>query len=148
MQPGEVEAMQARWVQIFEERDKGGPPIPTLFVFYRGEPVGFHNSTHREPGQTLIMHAHFFRADLRGKGIGTVSYVLAMEKFLTEYGYQEVIFKTPEQNIAAMKIKEKIGLAPIGEEVIDWPQLVQPLPVKVFRVTRSELPLMKNRMGF
>lgn len=146
-QPGEAENFQKRWEQQFEERNKNGTPIAVLTVFYRGERVGFHPSTHRETGESLIMHAHFFREDLRGKGIGTISYVLAIEKFLTEYGYKAVVFKTPIQNFAPMKIKEKLGLTPIGEEVIDWPQLLTPLPVKIFRVTRSELPRLKDRVG-
>lgn len=146
--PGEAENFQKMWEQRLNDREKGGPPIPVLTVFYRGERVGFHTSTHREAGQSLIMHAHFFREDLRGKGIGTISYVLAIEKFLTEYGYKEVIFKTPKQNIAPMKIKEKLGLTPIGEEVIDWPQLLKPLPVKVFRATQAQLPSLKARVKF
>jgi len=146
-QPGDDEIFRQRWAEQFAERKSGGQPIPVLTVLFRGERIGFHTTTHREPGKSLIMHAHFFRSDLRGKGIGTVSYVLALDKFLTEYGYKEVIFKTPKRNLAPMKIKEKLGLEPIGEEVIDWPQLIEPLAVKVFRVLESDLPGLKTRVG-
>jgi RimJ/RimL family protein N-acetyltransferase len=72
-QPGEAETFQARWEQRLNEHENGGSPIEVMTVLYRGERVGFHTSTHRQPGQSLVMHAHFFREDLRGKGIGTVS---------------------------------------------------------------------------
>jgi hypothetical protein len=78
---------------------------------------------------------------------GPPAYVLALEKFLTEYGYQEVIFKTPIGNVAPMKIKEVLGLESIGEEVINWDQLVRPLQVKVYRVTPQDLPRLKKRVG-
>jgi hypothetical protein len=146
-QPGAAEKSKVAWEKRLDERAKGAPAIPVLTVLYQGERVGFHTSTHREPGRSLIMHAHFFRKDLRGKGIGTVSYVLAIEKFLTDYGFEEVIFKTPKRNAAPMRIKEKLGLTPVNEEVIDWPELVEPLPVQVFRVTRTELPALKGRVG-
>jgi hypothetical protein len=103
--PGDADAMIAWLEKRFQQREAGGPPTPILTVIYRGERVGVHTTTHHVPGKSLIMHAHFFRKDLRGKGIGRISYVLALEKFLTEYGYQEVIFKTPIGNVAPMKIK-------------------------------------------
>jgi hypothetical protein len=58
-----------------------------------------------------------------------------------------VIFKTPKRNTAPLKIKEKLGLEPIGEEVINWPALIEPLLVKVFRATLTELLLLKARVG-
>ena len=145
--PGEAEKFREMMEQRLTERENGAPTIEFFMVSSRGEKVGFHSATHRERGRSLIMHAHFFKEKFRGKGIGTVSYVLAIEKFIIECGYEEVIFKTPIQNTAPMKIKEKLGLQPVGEEVIDWPQLVHPLKVKVFRVTRSDLPKLKARVG-
>ncbi len=145
--PGEAEKFQKKWEQLFSDRDKSGLPIPVLTVLYKDRPMGFHPSTHQIPGESLIMHAHFFNSELRGMGIGTVSYVLAIEKFLTFYGYKEVIFKTPKQNAAPIKIKEKLGLVASGEEVIDWPALVRPLQVTVFRVNLSDIAILKSRVG-
>jgi len=124
--------------------ENGGAPIPVFTIFYRGERVGFHTSTHHIPNESITMHAHLVRADLRGKGIGLVSYVLAIEKFFQEFKLARVIFKTPVQNLAPMRIKEKLGIKPIAEEIIDWPALVEPLQTKVFHVTPDQVPKLKR----
>jgi hypothetical protein len=69
--PGEGEVFLTKWEERLDDREKGGPPIAVMTVLYLGERVGFHPSTHHDPGRSLIMHAHFFREDLKGKGIGS-----------------------------------------------------------------------------
>lgn len=139
----EAQEFERRWL----ERISSGERYPAFAVNYRDELVGFHTSTHFSPGESLIMHAHFVAPALRGLGIGTISYVKAMEKFFAEFDVRKILFKTPIQNRAPMRIKEKLGLLPVGEEIIDWPVLVRPLPTKVFEVTRAQLPDLRRRAG-
>ena len=135
-----------RWTTRIAEKESAGEPMQALIVFYRGERVGLHSSTHYAEGESLVMHAHFFRPDLRGLGIGTISYVKAIEYFLKTLGLKEVLFKTPVQNTGAMKIKEKLGLSPEGEEVLDWPLLRGKLPAKVYRVNEARLAQIKAHL--
>jgi len=143
MLPAEAADFDLRWQQRFADRQQN--PIPCLTVFLGDERVGVHSSTHYQAGHSLIMHAHFFRSDRRGQGIGTISYVKALDIFFGEFGLQEILFKTPRQNRAPMRIKEKLGLLPIAEEVIDWPALIAPLETHVFRVTPDQMPELRRR---
>lgn len=118
-----------------------------LTVLYKGERVGVHGGTHFVENESLIMHAHFFFQKFRGQGIGTISYVKAMEKFLKELNLKKIIFKTPIQTAAPLRIKEKLGLKALREEVLDWPQLRPGTRALVFEVTPADMPFLKNKVG-
>jgi RimJ/RimL family protein N-acetyltransferase len=116
-------------------------------VLFRGKRVGMHSLTHMQ-GESAIMHAHFYHTEARGRGIGTVSYVKAMHLFLHDFGLKEIVFKTPVHNLAPMRIKEKLGLVPEGEEELNWPLLLPGVRAKIYRVRAHDLARIKARLGF
>ncbi|RYZ67561.1 MAG: N-acetyltransferase [Proteobacteria bacterium] len=145
--PERTKQFDDQWLKRLDAREAGGSPIPVMTVFYRGERIGFHTTTHHEPGKSLMLHAHFFRADLRGVGIGIVSGTLATERFLTEYGYKEVLFHVPKRNLAPIRVMEKSGLECLGETVFDSPVLIEPMPALIYRATIDNLPAAKKAAG-
>ena len=144
---GDEMEFRKTWLAALEENAKKGERPRTQIVSYKNELVGMHSTTHYLPKESLIMHAHFYYEKFRGLGIGTISYVKAMENLLMDFSLKEILFKTPVQNLAPMKIKEKLGLKPIGEEILDWPILLPGTRAKVFRVDLAELERIKIRLG-
>lgn len=144
---GSEDSFRQSFLAHLKELNQNGPPSKFLLVLFQGEKVGFHLLTHINGNDSAIMHAHFFRPEYRGLGIGTISYVKAMEVFMRDFGFKEIVFKTPMQNRAPMRIKEKLGLQPLGEEVLDWPSLQPGTRAQLFRVDRQTLKQIKTRLG-
>ncbi|WP_394827826.1 GNAT family N-acetyltransferase [Pendulispora albinea] len=126
----------------------GQPHVPPtiLVVAAKGERVGVHELTHIEPGVSAVMHAHIWKAEHRGRGIGAVSYVKAMERFFDAHGFSRILFETPTANAGANRIKQILGIAPRGEGSLYLPIMVRPLATTRYAVERSELPAIVGRL--
>ncbi|MBX3019032.1 MAG: hypothetical protein KF767_14185 [Bdellovibrionaceae bacterium] len=142
---------EASFVGLYEKgladlAAKGLPP-KSYTVFYQGERIGMHSSTHYVPGESICMHAHFFKPTDRARGIGTVSGVKAAERFLLDHQVKRVLFKIPVQNAGPLGVIRKLGLPSQGIEVLDWPQLVRPMDAEVFSVDLEQVRAVKSRFG-
>lgn len=114
---------------------------PTILtVKLNGVGVGVHELTHIEPDISAVMHAHIWRAQNRGRGIGVISYLRAMERFFEAHGFQRIIFETPTANHAANRIKRTLGIAPSGHGTIYLPIMIEPVATTHYEVERADLP--------
>lgn len=116
-------------------------------VFYQGQRIGIHSSTHFVPRESICMHAHFFKPLNRSKGIGTVSGVKAAERFFLDHDVKQVFLKIPVQNAGPLGALRKFGLKSQGIEVLDWPQLIRPLEAEVFVVDLAQVRAAKQKFG-
>lgn len=142
---------EASFINLYEKAlaDLGAKALPpkSYTVFYQGERIGLHSSTHYLAGESICMHAHFFNPEMRGKGIGTVSGVKAAERFLLDHDVKKVLFKIPIQNAGPLGAIRKFGLKSQGIEILDWPQLIRPLQAEVFAVDLEQVRAAKLRFG-
>ena len=145
--PGEEKRRRARWAETFRLARQGKERIRVLTVLYRGRPVGIHPLTDLVESRSGVMHAHFFRPQDRGRGIGRISYVKAMSRYLREFGLREIRFQSPTHNPAPLRIKEVLGLRPVGTCVYKSPLVRAGLRARVFQVRRAELPAVARRVG-
>lgn len=109
-----------------------------LAVVYQGLFAGVHELTELQVGEQAVMHAHFLRT-FRGRGIGTVAYVAAMDVFFDRFQLERIVFKTPICNRAANRVKEKLGLVPSGRDQLDLPFLRKSLEVQTYYVYRNDM---------
>ncbi|MNL82501.1 hypothetical protein D3C87_2098970 [compost metagenome] len=57
---------------------------------------------------------------------------------MDRFDLQKIIFKTPAQNIGAIRAKEKLGIQCVGEEVIGFDIIKDGTIGKVFELTRQQ----------
>ncbi|MNS64575.1 hypothetical protein D3C72_977090 [compost metagenome] len=112
--------------------------LNALVILHDNRPIGFHTLVPFTEGESGVFHAHIWQADMRKKGVGYHSYPKACLLFMERFKLQKIIFKTPEQNIGAIKVKEKLGIRCIGEEVIGFDIIKYGTIGKVFELTRDE----------
>lgn len=121
--------------------------VPTMLIIrFRGESIGVHELTHIESGVSAVMHAHIWREDDRRRGIGAVSYVRAMERFFALHRFDRIVFETPRANRAANRLKQKLGIEPVGSGTIYLPIMTQPMETTRYIVQASDLPRLVARL--
>ena len=86
-------------------------------ILFQGAAIGVYLINQLKQNESAVFHAHIWDLDSRGKGIGTKTYRLACELFLKRFQLQRIIFRTPVQNQAAIRIKGKLGFIYLGEEL-------------------------------
>lgn len=128
------------------DADPSGRPLRLVAIRLDGRTVGFHqitdfNCTARRAG----MHAYLTDPGCRGCGIGTVSYAKALELLFLRFGLDEIVFDTPLNNRAALRVKAALGIAPIGDTVIDRPFLHRPLRARRFVVSADQVDGLLRR---
>ncbi|MFK4490036.1 hypothetical protein [Bradyrhizobium sp. USDA 336] len=124
-----------------------GSVAPTILTIrVRGVSVGVHELTHIEPRVSAIMHAHIWNTEHRGRGIGAVSYVRAMERFFEAHGFQRLIFDTPSTNLAANKVKQLWGISPCGRGTFVIPTMAEPIATTRYQVERAHLAGIVERV--
>lgn len=130
------------------ERDKrsGTPQNTILGIKLKGETVGVHELTHLTPGDSGILHAHIWDKAHRGRGIGIISYVKAMEVFFLRFDLARIVFESPAHNPGANRIKDKLGIEASGEGVIDMPILRRPMPTVRYVVATGDMPAIVRNM--
>jgi RimJ/RimL family protein N-acetyltransferase len=112
--------------------------LNALVILYGNSPIGFHTLVPFTEGESGIFHAHIWQSDMRKRGVGFYSYPKACALFMERFNLQKIIFKTPVQNVGAIKVKEKLGIRCIGEEVIGFDIIREGTIGKVFELTREE----------
>jgi hypothetical protein len=100
--------------------------------------IGCHSLTDLNVSHSAVMHAHVFFEEYRRKGVGRISYVLAIKKYFELFDLKKIIFKTPKMNKGPNILKSKyLGLNPIGEEASTSPVLEKGLPLLVYEMSRE-----------
>jgi RimJ/RimL family protein N-acetyltransferase len=108
-------------------------------ITYEGRAIGVHSVNELKAGDSAIFHAHIFKPEMRGRGIGMKSYPLACRVFMGRFHLKKILFKTPVQNRASLHVKEKLGIRRIGEELIGFGVVREGTRACVFELTREEL---------
>lgn len=120
---------------------------PTILIIrLGGEGVGVHELTHIEPAVSAVMHAHIWHEEDRRRGIGVVSYVRAMERFFAAHRFERIVFETPRANQGANRLKQKLGIEPVGDGTIYLPIMTRPMETTRFVVQASDLPRLVARL--
>ncbi|TAJ69308.1 MAG: hypothetical protein EPO42_15640 [Gallionellaceae bacterium] len=66
------------------------------------------------------------------------SYPLALKIFFERFNLKQILFKTPAQNIGAIRVKEKLKIRCTGEEIIGFSVIKDGTLAKTFALTRAE----------
>jgi RimJ/RimL family protein N-acetyltransferase len=113
--------------------------INAVVILKDGEPVGFHTLFPIAEGDHGIFHAHIWNPEMRGQGIALNSYLLAAKVFMKRFNLNRILYKTPLQNVGSIRVKEKLGIRSIGEEIIGFGIIKEGTRSKVFELTKEEL---------
>jgi RimJ/RimL family protein N-acetyltransferase len=111
--------------------------INALVIEYMGKAIGFHTINPVKPCDSGVFHAHIWNSEMRGRGLGMQTYPKACRTFFERFDLQRILFKTPIQNVGAIRIKEKLGIPCIGEEIIEFGVYKTGTRSKVFELTRA-----------
>jgi RimJ/RimL family protein N-acetyltransferase len=112
--------------------------LTSLAVLHEGQFVGFHNLSPLVEGDFGVFHAHISRPEFRRRGVAECSYPQACRVFLQRFDLKRILFKTPAQNVGAIRVKEKLGIRFIGEELVDFGIIRPGTLAKVYELTREE----------
>jgi RimJ/RimL family protein N-acetyltransferase len=112
--------------------------LNALVILVNREPIGFHTLTSIKEGDSGIFHAHIWKKELRGQGIGLQSYPEACRLFMERFDLQRIHFRTPAQNVGAIRVKEKLGIRCVGEETLDFDIIKKGTLGRIFELTRQE----------
>lgn len=137
--PTEDQMRQMLLEKIRNDRDLPKTKMGVVIVRYEGKSVGMHTLFPIVEGDHAVFHAHNWTPELRGKGIGMISYPLACRKFIERFDLKRFVFKTPLQNTAAIRVKEKLGIRVTGEETVDFGIIKAGTRAKTFEWTREEV---------
>jgi hypothetical protein len=58
---------------------------------------------------------------------------------MSRFDLQEIIFKTPTQNVPANRIKEKLGLPLCGQVSVDYDFMLPNISANLYRLPRQDL---------
>ena len=133
-------------LNIARRDEKPGGVETILTIKVRNVSVGVHELTHLAAPTSGIMHAHIWDASYRRLGIGMVSYVKALRRFFDRCGLEQILFATPSHNVAARRVKERLGIRPVGTGVLRWPIMTKPVETISYRVLRAEMPMLERNM--
>jgi RimJ/RimL family protein N-acetyltransferase len=112
--------------------------LASLAILHEGQFVGFHNLNPLVEGEFGVFHAHISRPEFRRRGVAECSYPQACRVFLQRFDLKRILFKTPAQNVGAIRVKEKLGIRFIGEELVDFGIIRNGTLAKVYELTREE----------
>jgi RimJ/RimL family protein N-acetyltransferase len=130
--PSEKEMKKLLMKRVEDNSSLTESKLNALIILVEGRPVGVHSLTPFIQGDHGIFHAHICDASMRGKGIALESYPMACKVFAKRFSLKKIVFKTPEQNIGAIKVKERLGIPMVGEEIIDFDIIKPGTKAKVF----------------
>jgi RimJ/RimL family protein N-acetyltransferase len=136
--PAEAKFADSLRQRVRDSEGRARSKLGSLAILHDGEFVGFHNLNPLVEGDYGIFHAHIARPEFRRRGVAECSYPRACRIFLERFDLKRILFKTPVQNAGAIRVKEKLGIRCIGEEVVDFGILRAGTVAKVFELTREE----------
>jgi RimJ/RimL family protein N-acetyltransferase len=125
----------------------GQSKLNALAILYRGQAIGFHTLFPIAEGDFGIFHAHIWKPEMRKCGVGMSSYPLACRIFMERFNLKRILFKTPIQNIGAIRVKEKLGIRNIGEEIIEFGIIKAGTRAKVFELTCEEMKTKSHQQS-
>lgn len=117
-----------------------------LTITYKDKAIGSHTLSPLVEGDHGVFHAHIWKAELRGKGIARITYLKACLIFMDRFNLKRILFKTPIQNVGAIRVKEELGIRYIGEEIINIGVIRDGTRAKVFELTRPEKERLISRL--
>ena len=135
--PSEHDFIASLESKICSSRSAPQPTAGVLAIVRDEDLVGFHTLNPIEKGDHGVFHAHIIRSKFRGQGICMTSYPLACHKFIHRFDLKRILFKTPIQNIGAIRVKEKLGIPSIGNETISFGIMKDETPSQVFELSRA-----------
>jgi RimJ/RimL family protein N-acetyltransferase len=109
-----------------------------LTITYKDKAIGSHTLSPLVEGDYGVFHAHIWNPEMRGKRIARITYPIACRIFMERFDLKRILFKTPIQNTAAIRVKEQLGIRYIGEEIIRFGVIRDGTRAKVFELTRPE----------
>jgi RimJ/RimL family protein N-acetyltransferase len=110
-----------------------------LVIAYEGQSIGMHSINPLVEGDHGIFHAHIWNPKFRRRGLGMHSYPKACRVFLDRFDLKKIAFKTPVGNSGAIRVKEKLGIREVGEEVISFSIVKDGTLARAFELTRAEV---------
>jgi len=137
--PKESEMEQSIRAKLIENASQPVSKLNVVVIVYNKLPVGFHTINPLTEGESGIFHAHIWDPNYRKRGIALYSYPKACRIFMSRFNLSRILFKTPVQNIGAIRVKEKLGIRYIGEEIIGFGIIKEGTKAKVFELTRDEI---------
>jgi hypothetical protein len=96
-------------------------PADTLIITFAGKAIGNHSLTNIEYGSSGIFHAHIWSPDFRRKSLGSYTYPRACLAFMERFDLKKMFFETPVVNAGPNRLKQKLGLKPLGEGIARSP---------------------------
>jgi hypothetical protein len=113
-------------------------------VEYNGRSVGIHQLLDVREGKAEFT-AVLWNPDVRGKGIGAVSWYKACQYFLERFPTLHVLlFKAPKTNPYSARLAKKLPLKLVGSEELASPMVKAGIQADVYSVTRSEFERLHN----
>jgi RimJ/RimL family protein N-acetyltransferase len=131
---------------IANNRKLQSSQLSILAIVCGGSAVGVHELTELHIGDSAVMHAHIWNKGDRGRGIGLICYVKAMEVYFQRFSLNVIRFETPRINSGANRIKEKLGLKPQGSGVFNLPILKQPVEADTYVIRKEILSTLIERV--
>jgi RimJ/RimL family protein N-acetyltransferase len=112
--------------------------LNALIITYQDQPIGMHTLFPLTEGDFGIFHAHIWKPEMRKRGLARYTYPRACLEFMNRFNLKRILFKTPVQNSGAIKVKEKLGIRAIGNEVIGFGIIKDGTVATVYELTRDE----------
>jgi RimJ/RimL family protein N-acetyltransferase len=125
--------------KITENRKPSSSKSNALVITYDGQPIGMHSINPLVEGDHGIFHAHIWDPKFRRRGLAMHSYPKACRVFVDRFNLKKIVFKTPVGNFGAIRVKEKLGIRELGEEVISFSIVKDGTLARVFELTRAEV---------
>lgn len=94
--------------------------------------------------QSIVLHSMIWKKELRGKGVGTESYRLAMIEYFETYSVTYIDFYTPINNPAANAVKRKLKIPALGEKLYQMPLTGSKEMTNHYRVSRDEAKMLRD----
>ena len=116
-------------------------------ITYRSLAIGTHSVYPCFSGDFAVFHSHIMKPEFRRRGIGSLSYLLACKNFIETFNLQRVLFGTPNQNIGAMRIKEKLQIREIDLQLKVPSLLRDGISCRYFELTAEELSKKLETFG-
>lgn len=109
-----------------------------LTITYKDKAIGSHTLSPLLEGDFGVFHAHIWEPETRGKGIARITYPVACRIFMERFHLKRILFKTPIQNVAAIRVKEQLGVRCLGEEIVNFGIIQHGTRTKVFELNKTE----------